>query len=122
MKSILKMGRFQVISFFSSSDAHPVRELGLELGDLKVDLVQVLVHKSHQALLHHLGKVKIIATVFQQDVKKTKQNHRNTAFTSLLHTFAKGKSIMYDQTIQNYYRHQFHLNVSSNSKYVDQYW
>ena len=36
--------------------AHPVRELGLELSDLKVDLVQVLVHKSHQALLHHLGK------------------------------------------------------------------
>ena len=49
------MGRFQVISFFSSfSDAHPVRELGLQLSDLKVDLVQVLVHKSHQALLHHL--------------------------------------------------------------------
>ena len=54
--------------------------------------------------------------------KITKQNHRNTAFTSLLHTFAKGKSIMYDQTIQNYYCHQFHLNVSSHSKYVDQYW
>ena len=59
MKSILKVGRFQVISFFSFSDAHPVRELGLQLGDLKVDLVQVLVHKSHQALLHHLRLTKI---------------------------------------------------------------
>ena len=74
MKSILKMGRFQVISFFSSfSGAHPVRELGLELGDLKVDLVQVLVHKSHQALLHHLRKVKIIAKVFKQARRETKK-------------------------------------------------
>ena len=50
-------GQISGDQFFPSfSDAHPVRELGLELGDLKVDLVQVLVHKSHQALLHHLIK------------------------------------------------------------------
>ena len=41
-------GQISGDQFFSSfPDAHPVRELGLQLGDLKVDLVQVLVHKSH---------------------------------------------------------------------------
>ena len=80
-------GQISGDQFFSSfSGAHPVRELGLELGDLKVDLVQVLVHKSHQALLHHLGKVKIIAKVFKQDVKQNKTKSQKYCFyLSLAH-------------------------------------
>ena len=36
------------------TEINPVRELALKLSNLQVDLVEVLVHKSDQALLNHL--------------------------------------------------------------------
>jgi len=66
------------------TEVHPVRELGLELGDLKVDLVQVLVHKSHQALLHHLMKSENNCKSFQAR-RETKQNKITEIL--LLHLF-----------------------------------
>ena len=36
------------------TEVNPIRELTLKLGNLQVYLVEVLVHKSDQALLNHL--------------------------------------------------------------------
>ena len=44
------------------TEVDAVRELGVQLIHLQVDLVQVLVNKSYQTLLHHLGyKINLFA-------------------------------------------------------------
>merc|ERR1719237_734517 len=88
------------------AEINPVRELGLQLGHLQVDLVEVLVHKSHQALLHHLQLVRCVVEEGVEGVPLAAHSHVVVERGQLLRDHSVG-----EHPLSFCHNHDIHNNI-----------